>query len=79
MKTKKFRYEIKHLMEFAMFKIYPILASMLLLSGCGWGERWFKRVEEVNNYEKVALNLAKENRLLKLKINDLENKIELLN
>ena len=73
MKTKKFRYEIKHLMEFAMFIIYPILASMLLLSGCGWGERWFKRVEEVNNYEKVALNLAKENRLLKLKINDLEN------
>ena len=61
-----------------MLNFYPILASLLLLSSCGPGNRWFKRVEEVNNYEKVALNLAKENRLLKLKITNLENEIQKL-
>jgi len=78
MKFEKFRYEIKHLLEFAMLNFYPILASLLLLSSCGPGKRWFKRVEEVNNYEKVALNLAMKNRLLKLKITDLENEIQKL-
>lgn len=61
-----------------MLNFYPILASLLLLSSCGPSKRWFKRIEEVNNYEKVALNLAKENRLLKLKINNLENEIQKL-
>ncbi|RLA61381.1 MAG: hypothetical protein DRQ88_06670 [Epsilonproteobacteria bacterium] len=61
-----------------MFKLYPIIASLLLLSGCGWGKRWFKRVEEVNNFEKVSLNLAKENRFLKLEINNLKNEVHQL-
>ncbi|TDJ05644.1 MAG: tetratricopeptide repeat protein [Deltaproteobacteria bacterium] len=78
MKIQKFRYEINRLLEFAMFKFYPIIAILLFLSGCGWGERWFEKTKEVNNYEKVALNLAKENRLLKLRINNLENKIHTL-
>jgi tetratricopeptide (TPR) repeat protein len=61
-----------------MLNLYPILAILLLLSSCGPSKRWFKRIEEVNNYEKVALNLAKENRLLKLKMTDLQNEIQKL-
>jgi len=56
-----------------MLKLYPIMATILFLSGCGFGKKWSDRIKETNQFEKVALNLAKKNRLLKLKINDLEN------
>lgn len=78
MKFKKFRYEIKYLLEFIMLKLYPIIACLLFLSGCGWVGRISDRVEEINHFELVALNLAKENRLLKLQLNNLKSEVEQL-
>lgn len=61
-------------------KITPpiLLISSTFLFSCDFVERVEHKAEQINRYEKVALQLIKENKELKTKISDLKFKIQSL-
>lgn len=57
---------------------YAVLLITPLLGSCDFVDRLEKKAAKVNRYEKVALNLAKENRMKQLEINRLRFELQKL-
>ena len=55
-----------------------LLASVLFFSSCGLVDKIEEKARVINNYEKVAMELAKENRILQAKLGELEANIQKL-
>lgn len=58
------------------FKLFILFAASLSLVSCDIGERISERAEEINNFERAALRLAKENRELQKHITELKYEIQ---
>jgi outer membrane protein assembly factor BamD (BamD/ComL family) len=59
-----------------VIKTVILIAALGLLSSCSYMKKFKDRAKVINNYEKTALNLAKENRQLKAEINHLSFQIQ---
>jgi len=59
-----------------MARILLLTSFVFLSSGCDLAHRFEERASVVNRYEVVALNLAKENRELKVQLGELRSELE---
>lgn len=60
------------------FKIVTLFSSMMLFSSCDVWDQLEAKAKKVNNYERAALTLSKENRDLRMKISQMQFEIQTL-
>lgn len=65
-------------MKHTLLPLSFLLLTVPWLSGCDLADKVQSKMQTVNNYEKQALNLARENRLLMAKVGQLEFQIQAL-
>lgn len=71
---------LKHSINTKMQAIFLVLLFGVLnmLQSCSYSEKLAKKLESMERYERVSLQLAKENRLLQVEINELKYSLQTL-